>query len=346
MLRSDPKRAGAQTMKDHPEDDPTLNYAQAEYTSRFEVLGFRLRFETNDLRIQNAAMETFGPAVGNPPGEPEITVRILRHHVDEEATWLPIQPIVREHLGLFAVTCSRATFVSGDTERGVAIGFVSETVASMPEFLRTNIVMSAFLMAINFRVLGAIHTACVWKNGRSLMLRGAPGAGKSTTAYVALWSGFSLVAEDAVFPRRDESGEIGLYGLPWTMYLLPDAVRFFPELCSAPQFARSSGETKISIQVNERFPGQCRAAAPLGPSVFVARSADGRSRLVPLERDEFQEQLDETSIAFERRAAQESGLWDAMHQLPAYRLEIGPDPFDAVKLLDSLVENDQNFTTR
>lgn len=346
MLRSDPMHAVAQTMKDHPEDDPTLNYAQAEHTTRFAVLGFCLQFETNDLRIQNAAKETFGPNLGDQPGKPEITVRILHHHVDEESTWLPVQPIIREQLGLFSVTCSRATFVSGDTERGVATGFVSETVASMPEFLRTNIVMSAFLMTINFRVLGAIHTACVWKNGRSLMLRGAPGAGKSTTAYVALRSGFSLVAEDAVFPRREEAGEIALHGLPWTMYLLPDAVRFFPELCSAPQFARSSGETKIGIHVNEWFPGQCRAAAPLGPSVFVARSADGQSRLVPLERDEFQVRLDATSIAFERRAAQESGLWDAMHQLPAYRLEVGPDPFDAAQLLDSLVENDRNFAAR
>lgn len=333
-------------MNDHPEDDPTLNYVCAEHTTRFTVLGFCLQFETNDLRIQNAARETFGPDSGDRAGAPDVTVRLLHHHVNEDSTWRPVQPVVREQLGLFSVTCSRATFVTGDTERGVVTGFVSETVAAMPEFLRTNIVMSAFLMAINFRVLGAIHTACVWKKGRSLMLRGAPGAGKSTTAYVALRSGFALVAEDAVFPRRDDSGQITLHGLPWTMYLLPDALRFFPELCSAPQFVRSSGETKIGVQVNEWFPGQCRAVAPLGPSVFIARSADSQSRLVPLEHDEFQKCLDETSIAFERRAARESGLWDTMHRLPAYRMEIGSDPFNAAQLLDSLVAADRNFGMR
>jgi hypothetical protein len=127
---------------------------------------------------------------------------------------------------------------------------------------------------------------------------------------------------------------------------LPDAVRFFPELCSAPRFVRSSGETKIGIHVSERFPGQCRSVAPLGPSVFIVRSMDSQSRLVQLEPYEFQEPLDATSIAFERRAAQKSGLWDAMHQLPAYRLEIGPGPFDAGHLLNLLIENDRNFATR
>ncbi|CAN5377287.1 HPr kinase/phosphatase C-terminal domain-containing protein [soil metagenome] len=345
-LRRDPMHTVANIMKDHPEVDPTLNDVVAEHATQFSVLGFDLQFETNDLRIENAAREIFGPDTTGREGSPAVTVRLLLHHVNEESTWLPVQPIVREQSGLFSVTCSRATFVAGDTERGVAIGFVSDTVASLPEFLRTNIVMAAFLMTINFRVLGAIHTACVWKNGRSLMLRGATGAGKSTIAYVALRSGFSLLAEDAVFPRREDSGEIALHGLPWTMYLLPDAVRFFPELCSAPQFARSSGETKIGVQVDERFPGQCRVVAPLGPSVFVARSVDGQSRLVPLEQDEFQKRLDATSIAFERRAARESGLWDAMHELPAYQLEIGPDPFDAARLLNLLIEDNRNFSAR
>ncbi len=327
----------ARKMNEHPADDPTLNDLVGEHVTGFSALGFRLRFETNDLRIETAAREVFGPETGEPEEHPDVTMRILLHQVDEDASWRPIQPVVREQLGLFSVTASRSTVITGDTKRGVAMGFVSESVAAMPEFLRTNMVMSAFLMAINFRVLGAIHSACIWKNGRSLMLRGAPGAGKSTTAYVALRAGFSLVAEDATFPRRNGAGEIEMFGLPWTMYLLPDAVRFFPELCGAPQFQRSSGETKISIDVKERFPGQSRACAPLGPTVFVTRSTDGQSRIVPMGRDEFQLRLNETSIAFERRAAEQDGLWDAMLEQPAYQLEVGPDPFAAVPLLDALV---------
>lgn len=323
---------------DHPSDDPTLQHAGADLMTRYLALGFDVEVTTNDRRIEEAARGLFGTACSQSGEAPTVRLRVLVDHVNEEPSWNTRQPLIREQAHLFTITASRATAIAGDKDRLVAAGFVSETVAAMPDFLRHAIVQPAFLTVISSKVLGAIHTACITKNGRSLMLRGDQGAGKSTMAYVALRSGFSLVAEDVVFPRKISSdGAMTLHGLPWSMFLMPDAVRFFPELGTAPLINRYTGETKIGVDVLERFPGLYEDAVPLGPTVFVARATDGQSRLTPLDPASFRRELEATAIEFERRAAREHGLWEAMLRFPAYRLVVGPDPFSAVPLLESLV---------
>lgn len=324
---------------EHPADDPTLSTLIPDRVSNHVALGFRVRLETNDPRIAGAAEPILGPEREVCGESSEIVMRLLVHPVDEPVGWQALPPVIREQLGLFSVTASRATFVHGDSERGTLAGFISPTVADMSEYLQSCIVQSAFLIAINLRVAGAVHTACVVKDGRSLMVRGTPGAGKSTTAYIALRTGLLLVGEDVVFPRQASAGApFTLHGVPWMLYLMPDAVRFFPELEGIEPVERSNGERKLGVRVAERFPGQVVEQAPLGPSVFLERSTDGSTRLLPLEREEFMARLQATSIEFERRAARDFGLWDAMLEHPAYRLQVGPDPFEAAEHLLSILE--------
>ena len=45
----------ARTQLEHPREDPTLERAAASLVSLYRVLGFNLRVETNDARIQAAA---------------------------------------------------------------------------------------------------------------------------------------------------------------------------------------------------------------------------------------------------------------------------------------------------
>lgn len=320
---------------EHPPHDPTLSRVPADIQLRFNALGFSLRFETNHPNVEHAARESFGPVLPDDDAA-ELTIRILVHQVREDPEWRPSQPLVREHLGLFSISSSRSTCVSGSLNEGVAVGFISEQAAGHAEFLRFAIVQGALFSLVSPRTVSSVHSACIWRDGTMLMLRGIPGAGKSTLAYAAMRRGFSMIAEDVVY-ARDGDGCMLFHGLPWIMYMLPDAARFFPELEGQLTVERANGERKIGITVNEWFPGQVRTAAEIGPVVFVARSPDDGHRIVRLEPEEALPLLNLTAIEPERRGAAVPRLWDSFLEQPLYRIEVGADPLAAAALLEDLL---------
>lgn len=80
--------------------------------------------------------------------------------------------------------------------------------------------------------LHAVHSGLVVAPaGRALLLRGESGAGKSTLTYACMRNGFSVASDDWVYGVP--GGPAGrLHGYPWRMFLMPDTVRFFPELAA------------------------------------------------------------------------------------------------------------------
>lgn len=331
-------------LPDHPPLDPMLSETtEVRFSSSHHAIGLTLRVDTNDARIHRAALESFGPVLERVDG-PDATVRLFTHHVQETVDWRPHQPLVRNFGQLVTVVSSRASALTIDLATGTAMGFISEEAASHPEFVRSAFVQSAFLQVAQGQSLAAIHTACVWRDGRTLLVRGLSGAGKSTLCYAALRRGWSLVAEDVVFIRtrpgadlaRLRADDIEAHGLPWILHLLPDARTLFPELADEPAFERPDGDYKIGVHVEQRFPGQARPSAPSGSLVFVTRGTRGVANLREATRGEALRQLRETVILDEAAVAERTGLWEAFLEQPAWVLETGDDPGESVALLDGV----------
>jgi hypothetical protein len=327
-----------------PPEDPTLARTPVTYSTHHMALGMRLRFETNDARIHATAFDAFGPLVAPDRAEPDAIIRVFVHHVDEEPGFRPRQPLVRAYDGTFWIAASRSSVVSGSARTGIVTGFVSETIANNADFLRSAFIQSPFLQIAQPRSLVAVHSACIARDGRSIMLRGDSGAGKSTLAYAALHHGYALIAEDVIFLRarsgrtegRISPDDIEIHGLPWTMHLLPDAATLFPELTSLTAFERPDGRHKLGIRIEDHFPGQTLANAPLGPLVFVTRGNLPAPRLTNLTRSEAVARLESTAIHYERDEDAEHGIWDAFLSNPAYLLETSDDPHANVAALDSV----------
>ncbi len=319
-----------------PADDPVLEGERPNRILELEGLGIPVRFETNDERVERVARASFGPGASTDSAQQRIVVlRLLVHDVPEEPSWTPAQPVLRGQGNYFYSAASRASVVAGDIEHGFAFGFISDVEASHEEHLRSTMILSPFLWMATHRSLSAIHCATVQYNGTAIMLRGRPNAGKTTLAYAALRQGFSLLCEDVAFAWKSAAG-IELRGMPWQLYLKPDAVRFFPELEGLEPLERYNGESKILVQIRNRFPDQVIQRSELGPTVFVERSANGRNRMYELTRDEALERYEDTRIAVERRSADGIDIWGTMLKQPAYRFEVGPDPMAAAKVLKEL----------
>lgn len=321
-----------------PADDPLLIGVEPEWTLELDALGFPLTVETNDERVAAVTQQAFGPRRSASSANEPIALRILVHDVPETAEWTPMQPVLRGQGDYFYLAASRASVVSGDCKAGFAFGFISDRQAEHEEHLRSTIIQSPVLWMATNRALSAIHCAVVTLNGKTVMLRGKPNAGKTTLAYAALRQGFSLLCEDVAFAFASQEG-IELRGLPWLLYLKPDAVRFFPELEGLEPLDRYNGEQKILVHVADRFADQVTETAQLGPTVFVERSPNGRNVLHPIDRAEALELFEKTRIAVEQRMAGGVDIWGSMLDQPVYRFEVGPNPLAAALVLRELCES-------
>ena len=334
------------SLPEFPPEDPTLARTPVTHATHQRALGLALCVESNDQRIQQAALDSFGPIV-DPDARttPDALIRLFVHHVDEEPGFRPRQPLVRSFDGVFWIAASRSSVISGNVKCGEVMGFVSETIANNADYLRSAFVQSAFLQIAHPRSIVAVHSACLARDGRSIMLRGDSGSGKSTLAYAALRRGYSLVAEDVIFVRS-RSGQtdgpirpddIDLHGLPWTLHLLPDAATLFPELARQPTFERPDGRFKLGITIEDLFPGQALPHAPLGPLVFVTRAVRATPRVTTLSRADALARLESTAIHYERDENVEHAIWDAFLTHRAYHLETSPDPHANAATLDDIV---------
>jgi hypothetical protein len=341
------KHRATGTRPEFPPEDPTLARTPITHSTHHRALGMRLCVETNDARVHASAFDAFGPVAKPGPDEPDAVIRVFVHHVDEEPGFRPRQPLVRAYDGAFWIAASRSSVVSGSARTGIVTGFVSETIADNADFLRSAFLQSAFLQIAQPRSLVAVHSACLARDGRSLMLRGDSGAGKSTLAYAALHRGYSLVAEDVIFLRarsgRTEGqippDDIEIHGLPWTMHLLTDAATLFPELALLPAFERPDGRLKLGVRIEDHFPGQTLPDAPLGPLVFVARGNHATPRLTTISRADAIARLEATAIHYERDEDAEHGIWDAFLSNRAYLLETSDDPHANAAALDDVVRD-------
>ncbi|CAN5623415.1 hypothetical protein BH23CHL2_BH23CHL2_06250 [soil metagenome] len=318
-----------------PAVDPLLQDVPVDCVLELEALGMLVTIETNDPRVERVARQSFGERPCGRDLEPGLRLRLLVHDVPEEPSWTPAQPVLRGQGDYFYAAASRASVVAGDCRTGFAFGFISNRQADHEEHLRSTMLQSPILWMATSRSLSTIHCAVVVKHGKSVILRGKPNAGKTTLAYAALQQGFSLLCEDVAFAWKSADG-IELRGLPWLLYLKPDAVRFFPELNELEPLERYNREQKILIHTGEWFPEQTIQAAPLGPTVFVERSPTGTNTLHRIGREEALKRFEETRIAVERGTAQGVDIWGAMLNYPAYRFEVGPDPLAAAAVLEEL----------
>lgn len=90
-----------------------------------------------------------------------------------------------------------------------------------------------------------LHAAALERDGRVLLLAGPSGVGKSTLVYAALRAGLRVRTEDCAFLQGGAAPRV--WGMPGRVHLLPDAVRWFPELADAAPVLRANGKAKIAV---------------------------------------------------------------------------------------------------
>lgn len=322
--------------------DNVLEFAPAPVTDDLYPMGMRLRVETNDPAVLEAARQSFGryphPAVAG--GAPDVTIRLLVHAVDDQAA--PHErgrSVARLHENYFYVTVGRDAVVMGDMARGRVFGCIPPSLVLDPEFIRHHFIESGFYFVLRARGFVGMHGAGLERDGRSVMLRAWQGTGKSTLAYACVRRGYHLLGEDVVWVHWDSPRQ-EWWGAPWTLSLLPDSQDFFPEFAGAATTVMSNGEHKILLELDRIAPDAAVVTTPPGILVFLERHAAARSEAVSLTPSQAYNRF--VHPLCEPAGPSTPGYTTAAEQLlsrPAYLLRLGANLDAAVDELDRLLES-------
>lgn len=215
------------------------------------------------LRTLDAALAHMPADAGAGGG---LSVR-LTTHPDEpgDPAWPEVS--LRDAADRLELRCGSGSLVV-DHAAASAVIDVPESLAAVDDAVRCMVEGALSSVLIRSGRLHAIHSGLVVSSaGSGVLLRGESGAGKSTLTYACMVAGFAVASDDWVYaiPGRPAGH---LYGYPWRMFLMPDVVRFFPELAGIQPVPHPSVDRLKLPVLPERV--RQRVSADVDAVVFVS----------------------------------------------------------------------------
>lgn len=142
------------------------------------------------------------------------------------------------------------------------------------------------LLPVTIGVLGTtvgvvpLHCACLDRRGNGLLVAGVSGAGKSTLALALAQRGFALISDDWTYVSSRHS-TLRAHGLYAPVKLLPDAIRFFPELSELRPRTTLNGELAYEVDLRGSFGLTTQDLSHPCRVFFLERSAAPGCQFVP-----------------------------------------------------------------
>jgi hypothetical protein len=184
-------------------------------------------------------------------------------------------PRFRSRAGWIQLICDASNYGAFIPSTRTGRVCVSTELLRDRDWFRWHLLEPLVLAALDHVFFTPLHAACVTRNGRSVLLCGDSGAGKSCLTYACVRRGWTLVSDDAVhlapFPENTVAGG------SCVIRLREPARALFPELHAEPAGVAPNGKSAIEIATRTRGFAVARFAAP-SHIVFLSRRP-GSARL-------------------------------------------------------------------
>jgi hypothetical protein len=239
------------------------------------------------------------------------------------------------HHLVFATIGSHEVF-SFDLARRHVTGVVSSVTAANADFWISH------WLPITLGVMGTtvgvipLHSACLDRDGRGLLLAGVSGAGKSTLSVALARCGFSLVSDDWTYISRnlDAAGtgtnHLIARGLSAPVKLLPDAVRHFPELNGRTPKMWFNGELAFELKTEEICYGPQKAESHPRWLFFLERDSISGCDFDPMSvadaQHVFESSAERLPDQLPATSAARSATIQAVANCPSWRVRSGESP--------------------
>jgi hypothetical protein len=190
-----------------------------------------------------------------------------------------------------------------------------------------------------------LHASGLVRDGHAVLLIGAHGAGKSTTALRLMQAGYRLISDTLIFTRA-QGGQMQIMGYAvGELKLTEEGRALFPELPEEIADRSIDGRRKPIYDLRALMPERIETHALMPRSVALCltrRSADDQTRLRPLDVDSMlHEIIRDTSYLDEPdvMAQNLSVILQLILRSRSYTLELGFDPAAIVAAIDSTAHN-------
>jgi hypothetical protein len=261
-------------------------------------------------------------------------VSVVVHPVDLGQLAGEPGPFVFRAHGQCFLASDGANMLTAQYDRGRALAFISPELLLREDVLRQNVLQLLALLLVTQHDRVPLHAGAIIHDGLAILLAGPSTAGKSTLCYACLRDGFQLLAEDAVYVSREP--DVRLWGLGGKIHLLPDAVRFFPELADVPARNQPNGKFKLTIDTARFGPDRTVCHAERAVVCVGERHSGAMSLIEPIEPGEavaiLSAKREPGFDLYEGSAA----AAEAIARNGAYRLTVGHDLTHATAALRAL----------
>ena len=318
-----------------------------EYTRLLNILGYPFTLRTNSERVLALAeisqrrFSECAPIEGAAEGS--IDLFVIGDENAERLDALDLEKQIRtvassEH-GL--IQLGRWGAIHADWSRPSAFGYLDTTLLQQPSIASRHAIDTFLLVSLLRREVGMLHASGLARDGHVVLLIGPHGAGKSTTALRLLQAGYQLISDTLIFTRvQGEQMQIMGYAVG-ELKLTEEGRALFPELPDDISDRSIDGRRKPIYDLRALMPRriETRAVTPRSVALCLThRSADGKTRLSPLDADIMLYQiirdtsyLDEPDVM----ARNLSVIDRLIRHSRNYRLELGSDPAGIVATIDS-----------
>lgn len=207
--------------------------------------------------------------------------------------------------------------------------------------LRHHYLQFALAVLLGARGFAGIHATGLERNGRTVLIRGPRGSGKSVLALAAVERGWRILADSTVWvgPKGD------WWGIPWWLRLRYSAASLFPRLNldSAALVANEdaeedNGEDKLVVPVDQIRPGSGVPHGPAGVVLFLEQNLRAESELETVAKGESGRLWQAGSSGREALAPVYHERIEPILKQRVGRLSVGHNLDQAIDLLDKYLQ--------
>ena len=232
------------------------------------------------------------------------------------------------------------SFLSFDLLRRRVMGMLSPAAARDPSFWNSR------LLPISIGVLGTtlglapLHSACLDRHGAGVLVAGNSGMGKSTLTAALAKRGFAVVSDDWTYVSTFHD-TLAAHGLFAPVKLLPDAVRYFPELRESAPRKTLNGEFAHEIDPAKVFRSEWKVSSVPKWILFLERSSVPGCRFVPCRpervRQFFETNAEKLPVELPEAARTRSSIIQRLSACDSWILRSGDDPIQTAAAIDEFL---------
>jgi hypothetical protein len=303
------------------------------------AMGKTIRLETNHSTIQQTVRRALACYEGIPSGHPEFLWRIVGEaSLGSKTSWPEMSAAC--DAGLYCINLGQQSFLAIDLEAQEAVGFLAEDFVVDDTGFEWPFLATLFAISARALRLTALSAACVALDEKGVLISGPPKSGKTTACYLAEKLGLQFRADHLTF-LECEGQSLGAWGEFWPVVFHAETLEFLPELSATTRRFRYGDQTYLQLEKTRLSSVVHQRVTPVA-CVFLRRRKSEAPRITPLDAVGYAARLEEIFLfgGDESLEPRRKAVRRALSRLPAYTLDYGNDPAEAVGSLAALLRGE------